>query len=121
MSRIQIHLKSFQLDLLKKALFIIKEKYLFRNKVQTHVLKRYIQKYTVIRSPHVHKKSREQFELIEYHFIFSINVSKSGPFLFLLKSSSFFGVNIKTSITSSSAFLEPFRASYPIKESQGSN
>lgn len=105
MQKIQIHMKSFHANLLKRALvFIEKELSPLYCNLQTHTAKRYKQKYTVIKSPHVHKKSREQFQLEEFHHVLSIESPKVLPLLFLLKSGNFYGVQIKASIKYSSYY-----------------
>ncbi len=70
-----------------------------------HVQKTYKRKYTVLRSPHVHKKSREQFFLTEYHLIFSIDSNDPYFLISILKTISFYGVQIKMTNVSSSHLL----------------
>lgn len=103
--QMQIHLKSYQLKFLQKALAIIEQKLLSTFKSQIHVQKTYKRKYTVLRSPHVHKKSREQFFLTEYHLIFSIDSNDPYFLISILKTISFYGVQIKMTIKSSSHLL----------------
>ena len=55
-------------------------------------------KFTVLRSPHIDKKSREQFEWTHYKksiFLDFQKISVFSLFLFLLKNSSFPGVQIE--------------------------
>jgi small subunit ribosomal protein S10 len=101
--QMQIHLKSYQLKFLQKALAIIEQKLL--STFHIHVQKTYKRKYTVLRSPHVHKKSREQFFLTEYHLIFSIDSNDPFFLISILKTISFYGVQIKMTIKSSSHLL----------------
>ena len=57
-------------------------------------------KITVLRSPHIYKKSQEQFELRNYKTNIIINskqINVSLLFLEILKNSSFFGVEIEIS------------------------
>jgi small subunit ribosomal protein S10 len=57
-------------------------------------------KITVLRSPHIYKKSQEQFELRNYKTNIIINskqINVSLLFLEILKKSSFFGVEIEIS------------------------
>ena len=61
--------------------------------------------YTVNRSPHVDKKSREQFFLTEYHLIFSIDSNDPYFLISILKTISFYGVQIKMTNVSSSHLL----------------
>ena len=125
MRTIKIHLKSFDLYRLRKALMAIKEKLgnhslkiqspssvsnsLTRESFSLSTAqksfsnweKTYKKKYTVIRSPHVHKKSREQFQFIEHHAILLLkNQEKINPFLFLFRTCSFFGIQAKMSVIS---------------------
>lgn len=53
----------------------------------TIYLKNKIKKFTLLKSPHVHKKAREQFQLIKYSFLVSFYIpqSKSIDFFFFLK------------------------------------
>ena len=57
-----------------------------------------IKKYTVLRSPHIDKKSREQFEWKRYKKSIFLQFEKSfllSFFVFLLKNSSFPGVQVE--------------------------
>jgi small subunit ribosomal protein S10 len=57
-----------------------------------------IQKITVLRSPHIDKKSREQFELKRYHKFLKINTTtKHSVFLLinLLKNSNLIGIELE--------------------------
>ena len=92
MVKIQIHLKSNQFSFLQTAFATIQEK--LSSTFQTihmNVQKTDKQDYTVIRSPHVHKKSREQFFYTEYHLIFSVNTVNPSLFIYMLKTISFYG------------------------------
>lgn len=106
MTTIQIHLKSHRADLLKKALKTIQ--ILFKNfseykkktdqtKFVFHQQNKTKKLFTVIRSPHVHKKSREQFHLTEFHSFSSIHDDNLAPFLYLIENCSLYGVQIKIS------------------------
>lgn len=58
-------------------------------------------KFTVLRSPHIDKKSREQFEWTRYKksiFLDFQKISVFSLFLFLLKNSSFPGVQIEINL-----------------------
>jgi small subunit ribosomal protein S10 len=106
---IQFHLKSFREDLLNQTFFSLEDlqsKVKYKNKscLIYHQLKKEKKRLTVIRSPHVHKKSREQFGLYSYHSIFTIQVSDINTFLFFLKSCSFYGVQVKM-IVENQSFL----------------
>ncbi len=57
--------------------------------------------FTVLRSPHIDKKSREQFEFMRYKkklFVQNENMNKAALFFFLLKNSEFPGVEIEISM-----------------------
>lgn len=60
---------SYQIDL---ALSKIKKKFPFVN-INVGALPTKVQKYTVLRSPFVHKKSREQFEIRQFKKIFGMS------------------------------------------------
>jgi small subunit ribosomal protein S10 len=58
-------------------------------------------RFTVLRSPHIDKKSREQFEIRTYKklFLFQTNQKKTFSFfLFLLKHVSLFGVQFRVKL-----------------------
>ena len=102
----QIHLKSYQYKFLQKAFDVVKHKLSSTyDNIHVHVQKTYQTKYTVIRSPHVHKKSREQFNLTEYHLIFSIRSSCPKYLIAMFQTVSFYGVQVKMTIESSSYLL----------------
>ena len=69
---IQIILKSHHFDFLNNNIEILHKMFSNSKLVRLPVK---IKKWTVIRSPHVHKKSREQFELRTYTVIFKIQES----------------------------------------------
>ena len=107
MSKIQVHIKSFHSGLIEKALIAVQKsiKSLHDFSLRVHTQKTFKKRYTVLKSPHVHKKSREQFEVTEYHTISSIESENAAPFLLLLKSGSFYGVQLKASLKTSSFFF----------------
>lgn len=107
MASIQFHLKSFREDLLKQTFYSLEKlqsKVKYKNKtcVIFHQLRKHKKRLTIIRSPHIHKKSREQFALYSYHSIFTVQVVDINAFLFLLKSCSFYGVQVKISLQNQS-------------------
>lgn len=58
-------------------------------------------KYTLLRSPHIDKKSREQLEIRKHKYQLLINSEFSkitGLFLYILKNSEFYGVEIKITL-----------------------
>lgn len=64
-------------------------------------------KYTVLRSPHIDKKSREQFEWKRYKKSLTLFFGKKKNllfFLFLLRNSSFPGVQVEISVKHSTFF-----------------
>jgi small subunit ribosomal protein S10 len=67
--QIQIVLKSYHFNFLQKNIELLRN--LFPN-LQIIRLPVKMKKWTVIRSPHVHKKSREQFELRTFSAILQI-------------------------------------------------
>ena len=74
-------------------------------------------KFTVLRSPHIDKKSREQFEWTRYKksiFLDFQKISVFSLFLFLLKNSSFPGVQIEINLKHStySTLLNKKKVSY---------
>ena len=106
MNKIQVHLKSFHSELAKNTLVAIQRSVNYIDNLSqcVHTEKTFKKRYTVIRSPHVHKKSREQFQLTEYHVILSIQAENINALLLLLQSGSFYGVQLKTSVKTSSFF-----------------
>lgn len=106
MIKMQIHLKSYQYQFLQKAFEVFQQKLSTTyDQIHVHMQKTYQRKYTVLRGPHVHKKSREQFNLTEYHLIFSIKSSCPKYLIAILKTVSFYGVQVKITIESSSYLL----------------
>jgi small subunit ribosomal protein S10 len=73
-----IKLKSFNNMVLEKISDIcLKEaKNLNISKVSVIRLPKKVRKFSLIKSPHVHKKSREQFEIINYTRLLKIDGSK---------------------------------------------
>lgn len=112
---IKIHLKSYRIELIEKSFFIIEylviNSFLLNNinRLKFHVKKKEKKDFTVIRSPHVHKKSREQFGLTIHHWVFSLEGQKILPLLNLLKMCSFDGVQIKISLKSNTYFWENYQ------------
>ena len=69
----QILLKSHHFDFFQKNLELLGQIFPSSSIIR---LPTKIKKWTVIRSPHVHKKSREQFEIRNYSAIFQIKSSQ---------------------------------------------
>ena len=64
-------------------------------------------KFTVLRSPHIDKKSREQFEWVRYKESIFLSFQKVGTFslfVFLLKNSAFPGVEIEINLKHSTFY-----------------
>ena len=107
MYNIYLKLKSFDLDYLIRT-----ENYLFSifyffslNQIKHKINSKKSKKITVLRSPHIDKKSREQFQLITYKRTLIITLSdKNIVFFFLksLKTSKFLGVELEILIEFSS-------------------
>jgi small subunit ribosomal protein S10 len=54
--------------------------------------------FTVLRSPHIDKKSREQFHLVRYQLVLTCKISNIDAFFLLMQLFSFYGVQIKISL-----------------------
>nr|QGP70641.1 ribosomal protein S10 [Tetraselmis sp. CCMP 881] len=107
---VQFHIKSYRKDLLIKTfssfeklglILSADEELIFHQRLS----KSKKRKLTVIRSPHVHKKSREQFSSNSYYSIFTVQLSNINVLLQMLKSCSFYGVQFKVVLESHSSIL----------------
>lgn len=109
-----ITIKSFEWYHVKNTIAFVKKIQLLLNPHSKHMFKnlnkislpKKRKLFTVLRSPHIDKKSREQFEFIWYKkklFVQNKNVKKAALFFFLLKNSEFPGVEIEISMSHSSA------------------
>lgn len=103
MQKLSIKLKTFDFIKLEKSINFIKQIALDYNistiKFFSFPLSRTI--YTLERSPHIDKKSREQFELKSYKaelFITLDNIKKVSTLIYVLKNSLFPGVELQISI-----------------------
>jgi small subunit ribosomal protein S10 len=105
---LHITLKAFEWRLLQRASEFIQklakkiEVVCFKNEQRIVLSSSFLpskkKQFTVLRSPHIDKKSREQFEIRTYKklFLFQTNQKKAFSFfLFLLKQMSFFGVQFR--------------------------
>ena len=107
--KVHIHLKSFDnlyidtsinqilqiTNYLKTFSDLSNQKFQSQRVISLPTLKK---KFTVLRSPHIDKKSREQFERTHYKKSIFLNfqkISVFSVFVFLLKNSSFPGVQIE--------------------------
>jgi small subunit ribosomal protein S10 len=109
MQQIRITLKSFDVECLLIALkHIINIARVLKIKAIRRIdLPKKIQKITVIRSPHIDKKSREQFQITHNKSVFIFNIEKrSYAVLFFecLKNSQIYGVELSIDIESSSFY-----------------
>lgn len=96
---LRINIKSFQSSHIQKAVSKINELMFFLKLEKKKVIGFPVTKklYTVLRSPHKDKKSREQFESRRWKAQIIINLEKkniSNLFFFLLKNSEFPGVQL---------------------------
>ena len=112
MCKVTVHLKSTNPTFLRKSEEFFKktiEKTKAPISMSLIMRQTFKKRYTVIKSPHVHKKSREQFQFTEYHQYISMTKKESKKqkkkqrlwrqfLLPILKSSNHFGVQLKTSI-----------------------
>lgn len=106
-TKCSLHLKSFDLDVLKNSCTLItnKKTNLKNLKIIGPIsLPTKIKKITVLRSPHIDKKSREQFEMRTYTKTIQVeslnkNSNDIVDFIQLFKNNSFFGLNIKVVFT----------------------
>lgn len=109
MPKIYITIKSFEWCHIQNTIMFIKKIQILlnlnlENKVKSLNMINLPKKrklFTVLRSPHIDKKSREQFEFIHYKkklIIKNKNVNNAALFVFLLKNSEFPGVEIEISL-----------------------
>lgn len=110
MISIKIHVKSYNPNQLETLVRKVTQNIETFNTISEResILPKYYQrkfdrKYTVIRSPHIHKKSREQFQQTIYHKYIQLtftSASESKPFLWFLNQicARLFGIQMKASI-----------------------
>src|SRR5690348_14367024 len=111
MPQININIKSFEWSYIQNTIKKINEILFFLENTNKKNIclptKRRL--YTVLRSPHIDKKSREQFQFTRYKIQFSSqfhSISNSILFLFLLKNAEFPGVEIQISLLYNSYFYK---------------
>lgn len=117
MIQLCISIKSFELYYIKNGIKIIKKMQFLVNKKTGNKLPLLNDKiislpkkrklFTVLTSPHIDKKSREQFEFISYKkkiFISTKNLNQAVLLIFLLKNTEFPGVEIEISLIHTSLF-----------------
>ena len=109
-SQLDLNLKSFDNLLIEKTLEKILQinNYLTqKNLGRVASLPTLKKRFTVLRSPHIDKKSREQFEWKRYKKSIRLSSKKKGYlslFIFLLKNSSFPGVQLEINVKHSTFF-----------------
>jgi len=105
---LRINIKSFQSSHIQKAVYKINEIICFLKLNKQKVIGLPIKKklYTVLRSPHKDKKSREQFESKRWKAQIIINLVKkknmASLLFFLLKNSEFSGVQLQICLVKTS-------------------
>lgn len=103
MNQINIDVKSFDSLYIKKSIQQIEKIAFFLNSLNIKIIPFPVsrKKITVLRSPHIDKKSREQFEMKTYKFqiiVSHLSVSKLSIFLYILKNTLFPGIELKISV-----------------------
>ncbi len=112
MPQIHITLKSFEWHYIEKNVTFLQSLYLLLNKKKTDSLveinfPKKVKLFTVLRSPHIDKKSREQFHFKFYTKKLCItcnNIKQAIMLLFLIKNSQFPNVEIHVSFKYKSTF-----------------
>jgi small subunit ribosomal protein S10 len=105
MIKINIKLKSFEKDFLNNAVFKLQNVNTAFNKIKytNTSLPKSIKKFTVLCSPHIDKKSREQFEIRTFKTIVDMEVvdyKTACIILEIVKKSSFIGVQLQIGVIS---------------------
>ena len=108
-SRVSISLKSFDLFYIEKSESKILQinNYLKNLPERLFYLPTVKKRLTVLRSPHIDKKSREQFEWKRYKRSITVSFQKKervSLFLFLLKNGKFPGVQVEIDYNDSTFF-----------------
>jgi ribosomal protein S10 len=114
MYKIELHIKSFDQFYINLAVYFVKNfLYLLNVTNVTQVfLPKKLKKFTVLRSPHIDKKSREQFEIRTYKRLLIIKLSCVFTTILLLetlKHTTFPGSQMKI-ITNYNTYWVPKRA-----------
>ena len=110
-SSIQISLKSFEYKLLETATSQILAGIPSTWKISEFVLPLKIKKFTVLRSPHIDKKSREQFQIKFYKKNISVLINQEDSelkkliFIENLKYIQFVGIQLQVQILYKSYFI----------------
>nr|UIO59442.1 ribosomal protein S10 [Chlorella desiccata (nom. nud.)] len=103
MTQIQLKLKSFDPYYISLATEYINSILNFLDIQETRqvTLPAYIKKFTVLRSPHIDKNSREQFQIKKYKHlleIYSIEEQQTLLFMDILKDVEFIGIELEIRI-----------------------
>lgn len=87
MYTIHLNLKSFDIDNLKKTENFIFSLFNFLNKnqIKYKTNPKQSKKITVLRSPHIDKKSREQFQLVTFKRTLSVSAPDKNTLFFILE------------------------------------
>ena len=99
MQSLQIKFQTFDKELLNLvALYIYNLSKIYAIPVSFSSLPKKIRKFTVLRSPHIDKKSREQFEIRVYSMLFEIpQIEKTPKFINDLTMNLPYGIYLKIS------------------------
>ncbi len=105
MIKIEIKLKSFEQYYLNKTLLQLKAILIFFNISFSNEIKlpQKIKKFTILRSPHIDKKSREQFEIKRFKNLLTVEITDfklACLIIEILKNSSFSGVQLEIYVKS---------------------
>ncbi len=100
MYKVSLNLKSFDLENLVQCQFYLVSvlKFLNLDQIKHQVRQKKYKKITVCRSPHIDKKSREQFQIITHRKTLVCRIQNSSVFLLvieILKNIKFGGVELE--------------------------
>ena len=100
MQQLNLHIKSFDPYYIEKSIKKINHiiSLLKISSVIIFSLPKSVKKITLIKSPHIDKKSREQFEIKHYKTILCFNIKKTQNLfllVYMLKNSEFSGIEMK--------------------------
>lgn len=107
MIKINLKIKSFEkyyINITLNEIFKIL-KFFSIDKYSIISLPKKIKKFTVIRSPHIDKKSREQYEIRTYKTIIKVRISNNAIallFLEVLKNFKFIGIQLEITLQTKS-------------------
>ena len=103
MTKLQLKLKSFDPYYISLTIDYINSVATFLNiqEIRQVMLPSHIKKFTVLRSPHIDKNSREQFQIKKYKQLVEINsIDEQQTLLFIdiLKDAEFIGIELEIRI-----------------------